>query len=126
MTFNNTHLWWLILAHFLLNDTLHYKLSITLGNKFNRFSYILFDKLKAHRPISKKLLLRKLMFFWYCMPIFSFIKLKFQIYKQTSLTFYTSKDMSLKRVEKKKISGRHNRDISLKICRGSHLCEMAV
>ena len=34
--------------------------------------------------------------------------------------------MSLKRVEKKKVLGHHKRDISLKICRGSYLCEMAV
>ena len=39
-----------------------------------------------------------------------------QIYKQTSSTFYTSNDVSLKRSEKKKLLGRHKQDISLKIC----------
>ena len=47
-----------------------------------------------------------------------------QIYKQTSSTFYTLNDVSLKRVEKKNY--RNNKDISLKICWGSHLWEMAV
>ena len=35
-----------------------------------------------------------------------------QIYKQTSSIFYTL-NMCLKRVEKKKLLGRHNKDISL-------------
>ena len=35
-----------------------------------------------------------------------------QIYKQTTSTFYTS-NMCLKRVEKKKLLGRHNKEISL-------------
>ena len=48
-------------------------------------------------------------------------------------TLYTSKDVPLKHVEKKKIMEkwkilleRHNRNISLKIYWDSHLCEMAV
>ena len=58
------------------------------------------------------------------MPIFSFIPYTLtelfrkpnnlrQIYKQASLTFYTS-NMCLKRVEKKKLLGRHNKDILLR------------
>ena len=35
-----------------------------------------------------------------------------QIYKQTSSTFYTS-NMCLKRIEKKKLLGRHSKNISL-------------
>ena len=35
-----------------------------------------------------------------------------KIYKQTSSTFYTS-NMCLQRVKKKKLLGRHNKDISL-------------
>ena len=35
-----------------------------------------------------------------------------QIYKQTSSAFYTS-NMCLKRIEKKKLLGRHNKEISL-------------
>ena len=57
------------------------------------------------------------------MPIFSFIGYTLmelfrkrdnsrQIYKQTSSNFYTS-DVCLKRVEKKKLLGRHNKNISL-------------
>ena len=60
------------------------------------------------------------------MPVFSFIEYTLkelfrktrnlrQICKQTSSTFYTSNDVSLKRVEKKKLLGRHSKDISLKI-----------
>ena len=62
------------------------------------------------------------------MPIFGFIEYTLmelfrkpgnwrQICKQTSSTFYTSNDnISLKRVEKKKLVGRgHNKAISLKI-----------
>ena len=57
------------------------------------------------------------------MPIFSFIGYTItelfrkldnwrQIYKQTGSTSYTS-NICLERVEKKKILGRHNKDISL-------------
>ena len=73
------------------------------------------------------------------MPIFSFIGhtptelfVKTdnwrQIYKHNTLNNVsnTSNNVSLKRVEKKKLLGRISKDISLKICRGSHLCEMAV
>ena len=65
------------------------------------------------------------------MPIFSFLGYTLtelfrkwdksqQIYKQNSSTLI-HQAVSLKRVEKKKSLGRHNRDISLKICWGSHL-----
>ena len=33
-----------------------------------------------------------------------------------SSTFYTPNDVPLKRVERKKLLGRNNKDISLKIC----------
>ena len=46
--------------------------------------------------------------------------------KWMSLTFYTSNDVSLSGVEKKKLLERNNKDISLKICWNSHLWEMAV
>ena len=63
-----------------------------------------------------------------CMPIFSFTGCTLtelfikpdnrgQIYKQTSSTFYQAcvplftSNMSLKRVEKRKLLGRHNKDI---------------
>ena len=49
-----------------------------------------------------------------------------QIYKQTSPTFYTSNDVFLTSVEKKKLLERHKQDVSLKICWGLDLCEMAV
>ena len=38
-----------------------------------------------------------------------------QICKQTSSTFYTSNGVFLKYAEKKKLLGRHNKDISLKL-----------
>ena len=41
-----------------------------------------------------------------------------QIYKQMSLTFYWSNNVSVKNVKKKKLLGLH-----LKISWGSHLCE---
>ena len=34
--------------------------------------------------------------------------------------------MCLERVEKKTLLEHNNKEISLKICRGSHLCEMTV
>ena len=54
------------------------------------------------------------------MPIFSFMGYTLtgllrkldnwqQVYKQTILTFYTSNDVSIKRIKKKKLLGRHNR-----------------
>ena len=60
------------------------------------------------------------------MPIFSFIEYTLmelfrkpgdwrQICKHTSSAFYTSNDVSLKRVERKHLLGRSNKDISLKI-----------
>ena len=49
-----------------------------------------------------------------------------RIYEQTSSTFYTSNNVSLKRVEKKKLLGPNNKDISLNICWGSHHCRVAV
>ena len=52
-----------------------------------------------------------------------------QIYKQTNSTFYTS-NMCLKRLEKKKFLGRHNKKISLntflKKCRSSHQMQKQV
>ena len=53
------------------------------------------------------------------MPVFSFIRHTLtelfgktenllQLYKQTSTTFYASNDMTLKRVEKKKVLRRNN------------------
>ena len=33
-----------------------------------------------------------------------------------SSTFYASNDVYLKRVGKKKLLGRHNKDVSLKVC----------
>ena len=39
-----------------------------------------------------------------------------QIYKQTSSTFYASNQVSVKRVEKKKLLGRHKQDLPLKTC----------
>ena len=70
------------------------------------------------------------------MPLFSFIGHTLtelsgktgksqQMYKQSSLTFYTSK-VCLKRVEKKKLLGCNNKDISLKIGEGSHFYETAI
>ena len=84
-----------------------------------------------------KTVFRKVLFRWYSMPIFSFIGYTLtelfrkpdnwrQIYKQTSSTFNTSNDMSLKHVEKKQLLRRHNNNISLTVCWRSHLCEMAV
>ena len=35
---------------------------------------------------------------------------------ETSLSFYTSNDVSLKRAEEKKVLGRHKQEISLKTC----------
>ena len=48
-----------------------------------------------------------------------------QNYKQTISTFYTSNDVSKTCLEEK-LLGCHNKDISLKICWGWQLCEMAV
>ena len=68
------------------------------------------------------------------MPIFSFIGTPWPSYleKVTNGDEYINKRIRLfihhacpKRVEKKKLLGR-NKNISLKICWGSHLCKMAV
>ena len=47
-----------------------------------------------------------------------------QIYKETSLAFYTSNNVSLKLPSRKVFWC--NKYISLKICWGSHVCEIAV
>ena len=69
------------------------------------------------------------------MPIFSFIGTPWPSYleKVTNGDEYINKRIRLfihhacpKRVEKKKLLGRNNKNISLKICWGSHLCKMAV
>ena len=71
------------------------------------------------------------------MPIFSFIGYSLtklfrnlgnrqQIYKQTSSTFYASNNVCIKRFETKKLLGRHNKDLFLKICSGSQIGEISV
>ena len=71
------------------------------------------------------------------MPIFRFVRYTVtelfrrpnnwrQIYRQTSLISYISKDLSQKRVDKKTLLGRYKQGIPLKICWGLHLCEMTV
>ena len=75
-------------------------------------------QLKAHWQISKKRCFGK---YWSCDKACQFSALTelfrkpdnwWQIYKQTSSTFYAS-NMCLKRVEKEKLWGHHNKDISL-------------
>ena len=83
------------------------KVSCRQLREHQRKTFVTFSRfwsLMTHWQISKKLF-RKVLFMWPSMPIFSFIRYTLtklfrkpdnwqQIYKQTSLTFYTSNDVS--------------------------------
>ena len=79
-------------------------------------------KLKTHWQMSEKLCFKLVLLMWWTMSIFSFIGHILtelfgktdnwqKIYKQTSLTFYTSNNVPLKWVEKKKLLGCNSKEI---------------